>query len=786
MNDANRSVGSGNKKYCHVKFASGVDICHKIANFGERHHETNVLSRSITNRESKQPTPAVNVKMEDYYSDYQQLNHAHIQRQCPVKDRSNDLLQRSVKMDDAIRSVGSGNQKYCHVKSASCVDVRHKIANFGERHHETNVPSRSITNRESKQPTPAVNIDQRYTRFKLKNINILLLGESGVGKSTWINGFANYVKYATLQEAETGDGIFLIPPRFTVTDENYQMKTVSTGFDENENSKAHESSTQFPKRYRFNLGRTVVRIIDTPGLGDTGGIEKDAENFENILSHISTLYELHGICILLKPTNARLNAIFQYCIKGLLTHLHRDACRNIVFCFTKTRGTSFKPGETLPALTSLLEDGNIDIKLDKKTIYCVDNEAVRYLAGKRCGISFEKGDVDAFSCSWKVSHRAVKMMLEHFDSLNPHLVKNTKSLNDARRTIFRSAMPLAQITAQININVLAIEQRKRFIANPAIGEAKLKEFLYIPQERLEVIPLKPPLRVCTADRCSRKIAVDHRTKRIQYSCSRPSTLFNFTFRKDGNCKRCGCENKVHKKIPYELAFVRQESDVGLVEEQIDANNNTCVIINECLKKLEYECEELKREQELIQSTSVQFSIFLKQSAIAPYNDALGDYLSYLIAIETDAKNRKELERYLHNHNEEVKKIDMTDKTSNNGKKSLSPDDVDQLIQKLNRMHFFGKFFDRALAVTDEAEMREANTEEVDAIQANTVDAQMVSSRQNIQVLGLPSTYSSFHSLAPSPYRRQASRSHHIASEDYLLDRGFRLFCLCGFKKSNTS
>ena len=92
----------------------------------------------------------------------------------------------------------------------------------------------------------------------------------------------------------------------------------------------------------FNVGKKTIRLIDTPGIADCRGADQDVLNFSSILQYIAHIPEIHGICILLKPNNSRMNIVFKYCINELLTHLHVSAAENIAFCFTNARGTFYR------------------------------------------------------------------------------------------------------------------------------------------------------------------------------------------------------------------------------------------------------------------------------------------------------------------------------------------------------------------------------------------------------------------------------------------------------------
>lgn len=153
-----------------------------------------------------------------------------------------------------------------------------------------------------------------------------------------------------------------------------------------------------------------MKIIDTPGIADCRGVERDRLNLRNLLSFLSNYKELNAICVLLKPNNAKIGVLFKYCILELLTHLNKSARENILFLFTNSRGTLYKPGDTAKPLSKVLNDirlkpPHVDIKFNHETSFCFDSEAFRYLVAisEPNNCLFGMIDHDDFERSWQRS-----------------------------------------------------------------------------------------------------------------------------------------------------------------------------------------------------------------------------------------------------------------------------------------------------------------------------------------------------------------------------------------------
>ena len=155
--------------------------------------------------------------------------------------------------------------------------------------------------------------------------------------------------------------------------------------------------------YEFTFDKIRLRVIDTAGFADTRhcrpstkmmlmccsltpslcyrGPLEDKKNIERTVEHLRNYKHINGICVLLKPNQSRLTLSFKYVLQELLKQLHKSAAQNLLFCFTNSRSSFYRPGDTMVPLRSFLQDlqsqSGVEIPLSKATIFCFDSEPFR-------------------------------------------------------------------------------------------------------------------------------------------------------------------------------------------------------------------------------------------------------------------------------------------------------------------------------------------------------------------------------------------------------------------------
>ncbi|KAG8013755.1 hypothetical protein GBF38_015880, partial [Nibea albiflora] len=161
---------------------------------------------------------------------------------------------------------------------------------------------------------------------------IMVLGATGAGKSTLINGMMNYILGVKWEDSF----------RFKLVDE-VQSK-----------SQAHSQTSEVTvyklnHQDGFKIDHSLT-IVDTPGFGDTRGIERDKEIVEqlrNLYTAQHGVSEIDAVCFVAQAALARLTPTQKYVFDSVLSIFGKDVAENIGVLVT------FADGQRPPVLEAI-------------------------------------------------------------------------------------------------------------------------------------------------------------------------------------------------------------------------------------------------------------------------------------------------------------------------------------------------------------------------------------------------------------------------------------------------
>jgi DNA repair exonuclease SbcCD ATPase subunit len=168
-------------------------------------------------------------------------------------------------------------------------------------------------------------------------------------------------------------------------------------------------------------------------------------------------------------------------------------------------------------------------------------------------------------------------------------------------------------------------------------------------------------------------------------------------------------------ITYDSCEVPAKTVDEDIKKQIEQKQAAIKIIELHNEKLNARVKQLEEEKIRLTSAGAQFASFLQLNAIAPFNDAMADYLDHMIKVEKDktavggdSRKLEGLEKMRERYSEQKRILEDAGKHGANVGSAagvLAPEDIRNLMEELYKLEFSGPMIKDAMRVAEESKGR---------------------------------------------------------------------------------
>ncbi|XP_041667745.1 uncharacterized protein LOC121525696 [Cheilinus undulatus] len=263
---------------------------------------------------------------------------------------------------------------------------------------------------------------------KETNKTILLLGETGSGKSTLINALVNYAMGVRWEDDVWFKIVDEKGNRQSETEEEDKSQSGSEEEEEEESQCVSQTSDVIVYQICGFQDKTLpfsLTIIDTPGYGDTRGAKQDEKVSKSLLDLFRSedgVHEINVVGLVLKAAENRLSDRFRYVLDSVMSLFGKDMEENIVSLITFSDGT--KPKNALKTLKTA------QIKCAKgekdQPIHFLFNNCQNEKRGER---------KEALENAYKTTMTGLRQFGEFLEKKSPQMLEGTVTVLKDRITL---------------------------------------------------------------------------------------------------------------------------------------------------------------------------------------------------------------------------------------------------------------------------------------------------------------------------------------------------------------
>nr|XP_024656283.1 uncharacterized protein LOC112431786 [Maylandia zebra] len=451
------------------------------------------------------------------------------------------------------------------------------------------------------------------------NKTILLVGETGAGKSTLINALINYTMGVKWE-----DGVW-----FQIVEG-----------EKNENQTESQTSDVVVYEIFGFEDETLpysLTIIDTPGFGDTRGIEHDAIVSQQLLDLFRLddgVHEVHAVGLVMKATDNRLSERLIYIFNSVMSLFGKDVEKNIVALITHSNGR--RPKNALQAI----EAANIKCATNEK------NQPAHFLFDNCQDEARAENELEELEHSYDVTQKGIKQLMCFIAELEPQQLDTTVDVLNTRIKLTACFQNLQDRIEKIDLKISEIKKTEEDVKLYEKGLKNDENFTVETDEVYkdkETVPggkrwfgfLKGAV-TCTV--CE---------ETCHYPCTIAKTPGMCEVIQDGNCivctKKCPAEKHVKDTWRYVNKTRKVKKTMEILKRTYEVKQEEKKTL---LSSLEEEKEKLDEEKNTLVNESYQLVLKLEKIALNVDSLSTNVHLDILIEKMMEKGDKEKVEKLM--------------------------------------------------------------------------------------------------------------------------------------------